>query len=94
MDKVLGIFKGIVEALPSGTVRRAAAAVLGITLVALNHKLGLDLSDAELAALSAMVLGYLGQSAYKEAAQAKAAAVALPNVGAAIDYLQKQRPEL
>lgn len=65
------------EALLS-TLKRLGAAAVGVAIVALNKKLGLNLGPEEVAGISAMVTGYILQSVWhsnkKLAADSKAAA--------------------
>lgn len=48
----------------------------GALVVALNKKLGLNLSDFEIGSISTMVVAYIGQSALKEVQMAKVDAAA------------------
>lgn len=60
------------EFLGGSTFRRFVVFAVGAVAVLLNKKLGLELGMEEQAALVTLVIAYLGQSAYKEAAKAKA----------------------
>lgn len=53
--------------------RRFIAFLAALIIGALNKKLGLDLSEVEMAELLAFVLAYIGQSTVKELKKAKAA---------------------
>lgn len=65
--------KGIIlRALASGTARRIAIVVVGLVIVPLNRKLGLNIPPEEVAATLLLLATYLVQSSWKEAAIAKA----------------------
>ena len=61
------MLSSILAALASGTSRRIIVTVVGILAIVLKSKLGIELDATGQAAIVAMVLGYLGQSAAKEA---------------------------
>ena len=65
------IFGSLIGWVVSGTGRRILVFVLGFLTVALNNKLGLNLNAEQLAAEIALALGYLIQSASKQASVAK-----------------------
>jgi len=48
------------------SAKRLAAFVVGVAVLALNRKLGLDLDTAAQATLATFIMGYIGQSAWKE----------------------------
>lgn len=82
----------------AATIRRLVAFVIGLVAVALNKKLGLQLDPTAEASIVALIIGYIGQSAYKEAQEKKAAAVvvaadkekaAIVDAQSAIDSLNK-----
>lgn len=54
------------------SMKRLLVALLGAGAIALNKRFGFALGDTEVEAVAAIVLGYLAQSSYKEAAIAKA----------------------
>lgn len=56
----------------SPTARRLIVAVVAAAIVALNNKLGLGLSEADKAELTALALGYIGQSALRQGKAEKA----------------------
>lgn len=66
---VLGI---ILDAVMSGTGRRLLVFLLGFATVALNKRFGLDLDPQAIVAELALILGYIVQSAAKEAVVAHA----------------------
>ncbi len=53
------------------TVKRAVASVVGVLVLSLNQKLGLALDATAQASIAAIVVAYISQSAWKEAALAK-----------------------
>ena len=55
------------------SLKRLAAFVVPAIVLAVNKKLGLELGNLEVTGITALALGYLGQSAMKEVAMAKAA---------------------
>lgn len=57
------------------TVKRLVTFVIGALIVGLNSRF-LHLDDTTVASFTALVIGYLAQSAYKEVNVARAAAVA------------------
>lgn len=65
--------KPVVEFLVSGTGRRLLVFLIGFLTVTLNKKLGLDLNAESLVADIVMALGYITQSAVKEASDNHAA---------------------
>jgi len=58
--------------LASGTFRRIIVYVVGIGIVALNRKLGLDLDAVEIGAIISATIAQIVQSSMKETAVAKA----------------------
>lgn len=58
--------------LTSGTGRRLLAFLLGLALPILNKKLNLELDATAIVADVALVLGYIAQSAFKQAADTSA----------------------
>lgn len=56
--------------------KRLAATLITGAIVALNHKLSLNLDSMEIGALVALCLGYIGQSAMHDVAKVNAAAPA------------------
>lgn len=70
--------------LKSGTFRRIVVFVVGLAVVALNRRFGLDLQTEEIAGVVVLAITYLLQSASKEKvlgkaeADGKAAAAAVP----------------
>lgn len=69
MDKVLAI-------ITNPSVRRLLVFVLSFGTVALNKKFGLNLDAAEIIGVVVTALGYIGQSAVKEASVARSDALA------------------
>jgi hypothetical protein len=67
MELILALVK-------SGTFRRLIVYVVGLLVVLLNRKLGLDLNTEELAGAVVLAITYLIQSASKEKVLAKAEA--------------------
>lgn len=77
LAKVLALLKAMVVGLvATGTARRLLVFLVGAAATLASRKLGFELSSEQQAALVALVLGYLAQSGYKEAAALKAQAEA------------------
>lgn len=77
----------------SGTGRRLLVFLLGFLTVALNKRFGLDLDANQLVGELALILGYITQSAVKEAsdahAEAKLSAASVSTPAAAVAELNK-----
>jgi hypothetical protein len=56
----------MVELLTNPSLKRAAVGALAAALIALNRKLGLQLETADVAAIVALAVAFIGQSAAKE----------------------------
>jgi hypothetical protein len=65
----------LLSKLLDGPLKRFAVFLVSAGIVALNKKLGLNLSEVEIASLASMTAAYLVQSGMKAAAQMKAEAV-------------------
>jgi|SRR5688500_8979467 len=63
--------------LEPNTIRRLAVFVVGLVVLALNKKLGFDLTQTDTLSIAGIIAAYLGQSAYREAQTTKAEAVVL-----------------
>ncbi len=73
------------------SLKRLLVTTAGAGAIALNKKWGLNLGDVEVEALAALVIGFLAQSAYKEAAKAKGveAAATIKTPGDAVAVLNE-----
>jgi hypothetical protein len=71
-------------------VKRLVVFLVGLLVVALNKKWGLNLDSTEVASVAIMVLGYVFQSAWKQVAsdKAKAAAANVTTTDAAVAVLK------
>jgi hypothetical protein len=76
----------------NGPGKRILVTLLGVGSVALNKKFGLNLGDAEIAAIASLIITFVGQSAWKEAAMAKAE-VAAGNVNTLEDAAKVLGPQ-
>lgn len=68
----MNALKAIGAFLVSGTGRRLLVFLLGFLTTVLNRKLGLDLDAEQIAGVVVASLGYIAQSAVKEASDAHA----------------------
>jgi hypothetical protein len=66
--------EALVVFLTSSTARRFLAFIVGIACTALNKKLGLEISENAQMEITGLVMGYIGQSAWKDTRTAQAIA--------------------
>lgn len=82
------------ELLSNPSLKRAAVGAITAATIALNKKLGLGLELGDVAALVALAVAFLGQSAMKEVAVAKVdAAAKVTDAKSALDVLNAQAPK-
>lgn len=62
----------------TSSIKRLAAFLIGLLAIVLNKKLGLELDASTQAAIVTIVLGFIGQSAWKEAKLAGSGAPEVP----------------
>ena len=77
----------------TGTGRRLIAAVVGVGAILLNRKLGIELTEVEQAALTTIIVTYIGGSNWKEGQVAKASSMTVDST-ARIDTLEAAIKEL
>ena len=83
--------EAVLELLKSPSIKRLLVLLVTSAVVALNKKLGLSLSDVDIASLAGLVGAYLLQSGIKAAAVAKADGEA---AAAKVDTLEAAAAEL
>ena len=74
-------------------IKRLGATMLGTLLIALNKKLGLDMSDEVCIALAGMIVSYVATSTWKAAKLAgDAAAATITDKASAIEAIKVATP--